>query len=107
MELTEKEKAYEPDIFDILGEEATQQINELGFSFLAEQGYDVAGAVESYDRAREIRHIIKARGQELRYRVLANAENGAVLFWYELYEGKDIVARSKGLKFVGKLKDES
>lgn len=101
--MSEKKQA-QPDIFDILGEEATRQMSELGFRFLSEHEYDTEGAMESQDKARELKHLMKARGQELRYRVLANTENGAVLFWYELYSGKELVARSKGIKFVGKRK---
>lgn len=38
------------DIFDLLPEEANRQVDEIGYGFLKENGYDVEGAVESKEK---------------------------------------------------------
>ena len=90
------------DIFDLLPPEAFVQIDELGYNFLKEHGYDVEGAIESEEKRKEIKKALKANGEELRYSGAFNDETRAILIWYELYRGQEKVATSLGLKFLPK-----
>ena len=46
----------EVDIFDILPPEAFAAIDELGYNFLKEQGYDTEGAADSEEKRKEIKN---------------------------------------------------
>lgn len=92
----------EIDIFDLLPEDANKQIDELGYNFLSEQGYDTRNAIESNSKRTKLKKELKKQGRELLYQSAINKETKAILFWFELREGDKIIATSKGLKFVPK-----
>ena len=100
-----KAKGREIDVFDLLPAEAFPQIDELGFSFLSERGYDVEGATTSEEKRLELRAALEANGEELRYFGAFDKDTGAILVWYELYRGEERLAVSRGLKFLPKDKE--
>ncbi len=94
------------DIFDILPSEAFSRIDELGYSFLEENGYDTEGAAESEDKRKNIKCSLKEKREELRYFGAFDKDTGAILIWYELYRGKEKISTSKGLRFLPKPTEE-
>lgn len=90
------------DVFDILPSEAFEQIDQLGYRFLKEQGYDVEGATESEARRKELKKELSSNGEELLYSGAFDKETGAVLVWFELHRNKKKAAISQGLKFLPK-----
>ena len=90
------------DIFDLLPPEAFAGIDNLGYSFLKEHGYDVEGAAESEEKRKEIKKALKENGEELFYFGAFDKDTRAILVWYELYREKERVAISSGLKFLPK-----
>lgn len=94
------------DIFDLLPPEAFAGIDNLGYSFLKEHGYDVEGAAESEEKRKEIKKALKENGEELRYFGAFDRDTGAILIWYELYKGDLKIASSQGLKFLPKTTEE-
>lgn len=95
-------KQKETGILDFLPAEATKAIDELGYKFLAEQGYSVEGAIESRPKRMAIRREMKKRKEELYVRSAINKSNGAVLVWYELFREGQRVTSSRGLKILPK-----
>ena len=95
-------KKYSPDIFDMIGEEAMDRINALGLELLERNGYDTKGALDTHDRAREVKRLMRSRGDELRYSVLFNSESGSLLFFYELYSNGRLKERSRALRIVAR-----
>ena len=96
----------EIDIFDLLPPEAAKPIDELGYSFLKSQGYDVSGVKKSYKRRSRLRQAMKKRGEELGYRAAIDEETRGILIWFELYRGGERVAVSQGIKFLPKRERE-
>lgn len=92
----------EIDIFDLLPEDAIKQIDELGYKFLSEQGFDTRNAIESSSKRTKLKKELKKQGKELLYQSAINKETKAILFWFELREGEKTIATSQGLKFVPK-----
>lgn len=96
----------EVDIFDILPPEAFAAIDELGYNFLKEQGYDTEGAADSEEKRKEIKKALKKDGKELFYRGAVDKETKAILVWYEIEAEGKCIARSQGIKFVQKSKED-
>ncbi len=92
----------ELDNFDRLPEEAIKKIDDLGYNFLSEQGFDTKGAAESNSKRAKIKKELKKQGKELFYRSAADKETKAILFWFELCKGKETIATSQGIKFLPK-----
>lgn len=90
----------EIDIFDLLPPEANKAIDELGYSFLNSQGYNVTGATKSYKRRARLKDALKKRGQELRYRSAIDKEQKSILVWFELYRSGKRIAVSQGIKIL-------
>ena len=100
-------KKKQIDIFDILTPEANRAVDELGYSFLQENGYDTTEAINSPSKREEIKKAMEANGDELHYHSAINSDTKAILVWFEIHrEGKQI-ARSRGLKFVQKGDDNN
>ena len=92
----------EIDIFDLLPEEAIKKVDEIGYQFLSEQGFDTKGAAESDSKRAKIKKELKKQGKELFYRGAVDKETKAILVWFELYKGKEKIATSQGIKFLPK-----
>ena len=88
------------EIWDLLTEEANKQIDELGYAFLAEHGYDVSEANVSKAKRHDINEALKANGEELRHGVLVDTDTNKILFWFELHRNGEMVARSRAIQFV-------
>lgn len=88
------------DIFDLLPEEANKQVDEIGYGFLKENGYDVEGAIESKEKQAEIKKALAKDGKRLTYFSMIDKDTKAILIWFELYQGKERIATSKGIKFL-------
>ena len=104
-EVKKKAEKRELDVFDLLPSEAFRSIDELGFSFLSERGYDTTDAIESEEKRMELKTALEANGEELRYFGAFDNETGAILVWYELYRGEERLAVSRGLKFLPREKE--
>ena len=96
----ERMKKRKIDVFDLLPPEAGERIDELGYKFLSNQGYDTEGAVASKEKRNEIKKIMKERGEELRYFGMVDKTTKAILVWFELYRGKERIGVSSGIKFL-------
>ena len=96
----------ELDILDILPQEAINAIDKLGYDFLKEQGYDTEGAMESEAKRKEIKKALAKDGKQLFYRGATDRETGAILVWYEIEVKGKCVARSQGIKFIQKKREE-
>lgn len=96
----------EVDIFDILPPEAFAAIDELGYNFLKEQGYDTEGAADSEEKRKEIKKALAKDGKNLFYRGVVDPETKAILVWYEIEVKGKCVAKSMGIKFLPKPKEE-
>lgn len=92
----------EIDILDILPEDAIEEVDKLGYAFLTEQGFDAEGAIESASKRTKLKKALARQGKELRYAGAVDNETKAILVWYELYQGKERVAVSQGIKFLPK-----
>lgn len=93
-------KKREITIFDLLPPEAFIQIDELGYNFLAERGYNTEGAMDSNEKRKELKADLKKNGEELRYSGAFDKETKAILVWFEIYKNNEKVATSQGLKFL-------
>lgn len=96
----------ELDVLDILPQEAINAIDNLGYEFLKSQGYDTEGAIESEAKRKEIRKALTKDGKKLFYRGATERETGAILVWYEIEVQGKCVARSRGIKFFQKPKED-
>lgn len=92
----------EIDILDILPQEAIDEVDKLGYAFLAEQGFDTVGAAESNTKRTKLKKALIKQGKELRYAGAVDNETKTILVWYELYKGKERIAVSQGIKFMQK-----
>lgn len=90
------------DILDLLPQEAIVAIDNLGYEFLKEQGYDTEGAAGSKAKRAELKKKLSEEGKALYYRGATDKETGIILVWYELEFESNCVARSQGIKFVPK-----
>lgn len=97
----------EVDVLDILPQEAINAIDNLGYEFLKSQGYDTERAAESEAKRKEIKKALTKDGKKLFYRGATDKETGAILVWYELESEGKCVARSQGIKFIPKKKEEN
>ena len=103
-----KRKKKRPDIMDLVvlaGAAAVRQVDELGFSFLAEHGYDVTGwDSREPDTAKEVQARLAAameeRGETLCYHGAVDDASPRFIFWYTLRRGKQEIAKSRVLQFV-------
>lgn len=94
-------------VFDLLPEEAMESIDKLGYTFLAERGYDTEGAREDEEKRGVLSNALAEAGEELRYRGAFDRETGAILVWFELYRGDERTAVSQGIKFLPRNKGEA
>lgn len=92
----------EIDIFDLLPEEAIKKVDEIGYTFLSEQGFDTKGAAESNSKRAKLKKELKKQGKELFYRSAVDKETKAILIWFELCKGGETIATSQGIKFLPK-----
>lgn len=99
---------YKVSVFDLLPAEAFQNVNRLGYEFLAEHGYDALGAWDDAEKHAAIEKALAERGEELRYSYALKINDStrcmeAILIWYGLYdrEGR-CIARSQGYKLAPK-----
>ena len=90
------------DVFDLLGAEAVPAIDELGYSFLAQQGYEVQKARKYLDERERLRKRLRKDRAELRHYAKIDREDGAILFWYAFFKKGKQVAVSKAIKFMRK-----
>jgi hypothetical protein len=88
------------DILDLLPAEAMRKVDELGYSFLQERGYDADGAIDSKIKRAELKKALDRKGEVLRYAGAVDNETKAILVWFELFKGKEKVAVSQGIKFL-------
>lgn len=108
-----KRKRRKSDIMDLVtlaGPEAVRQVDELGYSFLAAQGYDVVGwDSEDEVTAREARERIMAalevRGEWLVYHGGIDDTAPRFAFWYTLRRGRRQIAASRVILFKQKPKE--
>ena len=96
----------EMDILDILPKEAIEAIDRLGYDFLKAQGYDTEGAADSEEKRKEIKKALAKDGKNLFYRGAVDSETKAILVWYEIEVKGKCVAKSMGIKFLPKPKEE-
>ncbi len=92
----------EIDILDILPQEAIEEVDKLGYAFLAEQGFDTDGAAESASKRTKLKRELAKQGKELLYAGAVDNDTKTILVWYELYKGKKRIAVSQGIKFLPK-----
>ncbi|MBQ3063976.1 MAG: hypothetical protein IJC99_04160 [Clostridia bacterium] len=100
-------KQKKPDIMDLVilaGPEAVRSVDELGWSFLAAHGYDVAGwndEDENVAKAAQERvaAALSERGESLCYHGAVDDSSPRFIFWYTLRRGRHEVARSTVLQF--------
>lgn len=88
------------DIFDLLPQEASDRIDDIGYELLKENGYETDGAKESQQKQRELKKALKKDGRQLIYFSMIERETSNIIFWFELRKGNDVIARSKVLKFL-------
>ena len=108
------EKAKKPDIMDLVilqGAEAVKAVDELGWSFLAGHGYDVAGWDSEDEATAKAAHdrvavAMKERGESLVYHGAVDDASPRFAFWYTLRHGRREIARSRVLQFVQREKDK-
>ena len=107
-------KTKKPDIMDLVimqGAEAVKAVDELGWSFLAGHGYDVAGwdsedevtAKAAHDR---VAVAMKECGESLAYHGAIDDASPRFAFWYTLRHGRREIARSRVLQFVQREADK-
>ena len=96
----------EIDILDILPQEAIEEVDKLGYAFLAEQGFDTDGAAESASKRTKLKRELAKQGKNLFYRGAVDPETKAILVWYEIEVKGKCVAKSMGIKFLPKPKEE-
>lgn len=102
-----------PDIMDLVmlaGPEAVKRVDELGWSFLAEHGYDVTGWDSEDDGVAKAAHErvadqLSERKEKLYYHGGVDDAPPQFIFWYTLRHGRREVARSTVLQFVLKTND--
>ena len=92
-------------IYDMLTEEAIQAIDEQGFAFLAEHGYDTEGALESKKKQRALLRAMEARNEAIALKEKIDYERRRALFWIELHREGQMIARSQGITFVLGMED--
>ena len=91
------------DILDMLPLEAIKKVDDIGYGFLAEHGYDVKGVTDSRKKRRKLKAELRANSQTLRYSVIYGKDNESAVLFFILENAKgEIVARSKSMKFVFK-----
>lgn len=103
-----KHKKKRHDIMDLVmlaGAKAVKAVDELGWSFLAAQGYDVTGwDGEDENAAKTVQKRVieemQARGENLVYHGVIDNEAPRFAIWYALRRGKKEIAKSAPLQFV-------
>ena len=107
-------KAKKPDIMDLVilqGAEAVKAVDELGWSFLAGHGYDVAGWDSEDEATAKAAHdrvavAMKERGESLVYHGAVDDTTPRFSFWYTLRHGRREISRSRVLQFVQREADK-
>lgn len=94
------------DILDFLPEEGMKAFDKLGYDFLAANGYNVEGAIESEKRRFEIKKELEKNGETLFYRGAVDKETQNILVWYELKAKAGTIKRSNGIKFMPRKVEE-
>lgn len=90
------------DILDILPAAAARRVDELGYAFLGEHGYDVKDADKDRKVRDAIKHKLRERGETLQYTGAIDDKTGNILVWFNLYRGKVKIATSVAIKFIQK-----
>ena len=94
-------KKKEISILDILPAESIKQVDELGYNFLKERGYNVEGAQESEEKRLQIKKEMDKRGEVLLHSGVIDKDTKAILLWFEIHNKKgEKLATSSGIKFV-------
>lgn len=93
-------KGKKIDVLDILPEEAIKKVDELGYKFLSEQGYNTKYAEKSEKERTKIIRKLEREGKELVYSGAVDGATGSILVWFELRKEGKVVARSEGIKFI-------
>lgn len=100
-------KRKERGILDMLTTEQAAVIDSHGYAFLAEQGYNVVGVEQSAKKRRKLKAALRANSQTLEYSFVDGKENGVMFLFFSLIgAGGELIARSKGIKFVFKGDDD-
>ena len=103
-----------PDVMDLVilaGADAVKAADELGWSFLAEYGYDVQGWDSEDEETARAAHdrvagTMKERGESLVYHGAVDDASPRFVFWYSLRCGRRELAKSRVLQFVQRKADE-
>ena len=90
------------DILDFLPQEAIARVDEVGYSFLRDMGYETEGAVERKSVRDKIARRMKRRCETLVIHKYINRDDASVLVWFELIRRGKSAAVSGGVKFVPK-----
>ena len=92
------------DLVKTAGADAVKTVDDLGWQFLADHGYDIRGFDGDEEQATEAHKRVSAalfrNGENLRYGGAVDNDNGHIAVWFSLWRGDDMVARSRVLKLV-------
>ena len=88
------------EIFDILPQECMVKIDELGYGFLADNGYKTDKCIKFEKRRKQLANAMKRHSEELVYKTAIDSESGRILLWFELIRAGKKVATSRGICFV-------
>lgn len=95
------------DILDMLTTEQAAAIDSHGYAFLAEHGYNVTGVEQSAKKRRKLKAALRANSQTLEYSLVDGKETGVMFLFFSLIGADgELIARSKGIKFVFKGDDD-
>lgn len=96
------------DIFNLLSQEMCNKVDELGYSFLKECGYDTNNALKSSTVRAKLKKQLDKDGRVLTYKGLINEKKEILIYFHlvkkgtETLEKPEILLTSKGIKFVSK-----
>ena len=106
----EENKLSEPKMITIMdlvkaaGADAVKKVDNLGWRFLADRGYDISGVDGDEEQAAEARKRVAAdlyaNGEELCHGGAVDNENGHIAVWFSLWRGEEMIARSQVLQLV-------
>lgn len=99
-----KKRKY-TSIYDLLTPEAKQAIDEHGYAFLAEHGYNTDGAIKSNKKRAALLEAMEARNEAIAVGEKYDYERRRALFWIELHREGRFVSRSKGITFILGMED--
>ena len=96
-------KRKEPSFIDMLTPEQQAAVDKLGYEFLAEYGYNVDGAERSAKKRRKLKAALRANSQALAHSMIERKEERAIVLFFSLLDADgEVIARSKGIKFIFK-----